>query len=212
MSDGEAMDRLTSWRRAVQLRRVLSTAERRADLANAWTAILSALGYDLLDPHLAESPARVARFLDEWHTNLAEPPAVTKFPANGYDEMIVVSGIRFSSLCAHHGLPFVGEGAIGYVPSPDGQIAGLSKLARVLDHFARRFQSQEQLGIDVADCLGAALAPVGIGVVLRAEHLCMAMRGIQRPGHFTTTSVMRGCFRDRPEARAELLALIGATK
>lgn len=165
------------------------------------------LGYDTEDPHLVGSPERIARFWRDWHTIGKQPPRVTTFPNPNYDEVVVVGGIQFYSLCAHHGLPFFGHAAIGYLPCR--VIAGLSKLARITDHFARRFQTQEALTAQIADHLAAELLPRGLGVVLRAEHLCMSMRGIQKPGHATVTSTMRGVFLEKHEARAELLALVG---
>lgn len=180
---------------------------RRPDqrkLAAAWRDVIVALGYDPQDEHLRDSPRRVARFLAGWHTLHAAPPKLTSF-RDGYDEMVVTAGIRFHSVCAHHGLPFFGTAAVGYVPAT--RVVGLSKLARVVDHYARRFQTQERIAVQVATHLMDELRPVGVGVLLRAEHLCMSMRGIERPGHRTVTSAMRGCFLTKPEARAEFLAL-----
>lgn len=174
-------------------------------IALAWRELLDALGYDLDAPHFRNTPARVARFWRDWHRAGREPPHMTTFPADAYDEVVAVRGIHFHSLCAHHGLPFYGDAAVGYLPAD--RIVGLSKLARVVDYHARRFQTQEALTRDIATTLEGALAPRGVAVVLRAEHLCMAMRGIERPGHRTITSVMAGVFRDKPEARAEFLNL-----
>lgn len=168
---------------------------------------IRALGYDLNDPHLLDTPTRVARFQRAWHTIGKEPPPLTTFPNDGADEMVVVDTIRFYSLCSHHGLPFLGNAHIGYVPSD--RLLGLSKFARVVDYFAHRFQVQERLTKQVADYLAVALEPKGLGVVLRAEHLCMSMRGVERPGHRTTTSDLRGAMRD-PAARAEFMGLVGA--
>jgi len=180
-------------------------------IESAWASVIESLGYNVDDPHLSGSPARVARFLREWHTKNSAPPVLTTFPNDGYDELIIVGGIPFYSMCAHHGLPFHGSAAVGYIPRPreaGGRIVGLSKIARVVDHYARRFQTQEQLTRDVANLLMDSLNPLGVGAVLRAEHLCMSMRGIQRPGHSTVTSDMRGVFREKSEARAELMALV----
>lgn len=177
-------------------------------IEDAWYKLVTELGYDAAeDPHLRDTPARVAKFMRSWHTKLSEPPPLTTFPNDGTDEMVAVGGIVFYSMCAHHGLPFYGTASIGYVPRD--RIVGLSKLARVVDHFARRFQVQEQITRDVAGYLEDELRPHGVAVVLRAEHLCMSMRGIQKPGHRTITSDLRGVFREKPEARAELLALLG---
>lgn len=177
-------------------------------LENAWSAVIAGLGYDAADPHLVDSPARVGRFLREWHTNDSEPPKLTTFPNADprVDELVMTGGIRFYSLCAHHGLPFFGTAAVGYLPRD--KVLGLSKFARVIDHFAHRFQVQERLTQQIADYLADALDPLAVGVVLRAEHLCMAMRGVERPGHCTVTSNLQGAFRDNAEARSELMALV----
>lgn len=176
-------------------------------IEEAWGTIIRELGYDAGDPHLVESPKRIARFFAGWHQEGKDPPELTTFPNEPHvDEIVVVGGIRFYSLCAHHGLPFAGSAAIGYIPGT--RVLGLSKFARVIDFFAHRFQTQERLTHQIATFLERALEPVGIGVVMRAEHLCMSMRGAERPGHSTITSDMRGVFKSKPEARAELLALV----
>ena len=179
---------------------------RQAKVTRAWRDLIVALGYDLKDPHLQDSPARVARFLAEWHTNEQPRPAkLTTFPNRGYDQMVVVGGIRFYSMCAHHGAVFSGVAAVGYVPG--ARIVGLSKLARIVDHYARRFQTQEDLTKEIADCVEVSLAPQGVGVLLHAEHQCMSMRGIKSPGHWTVTSDLRGVIRKEHDARAEFLSL-----
>lgn len=176
-------------------------------IAHAWRTIIEALGYEAEDPHLTDSPDRIARFLIEWHEQGKRPPTLTTFPNEPrVDELVAIGGMRFYSLCAHHGLPFGGRAAIGYIPK--AKVLGLSKFARVLDHFAHRFQTQERLTHQIASFLEAELEPTAIGVVLRAEHLCMSMRGAERPGHSTVTSDMRGAFKTKPEARAELLTLV----
>jgi GTP cyclohydrolase I len=183
-------------------------AERQAVIALAWAQIIQALGYDLQDPHLKDSPDRVAKFLLSWHTQRETPPKLTTFPNGNYDAIIAVGKIPFYSVCAHHGLPFVGSAAVGYLPGESKQIVGLSKLARVVEHFAHRFQTQEQITEQVAEHLQCQLRPLGVGVILQAEHLCMSMRGVKAPGHITTTSTMLGCFRSDAPARAELLSLL----
>ena len=176
-------------------------------IGSYWASIITNLGYDLADHHLKDSPGRVARFMEKWHTIGKEPPKLTCFEnVEKYDQLVTVGGIRFFSMCAHHGLPFSGIAAVGYIP--DKKVVGLSKLARVVDHFSRRFQVQERLTKEIAGYLHEQLEPLAIGVVMSAEHLCMSMRGIERPGHFTVTSSMQGSFRNEPEARAELLALL----
>jgi GTP cyclohydrolase I len=179
----------------------------RLRIETAWREVLDALGYDLNAPHFEETPARVARFFTEWHANASGPPTITTFPNTGYDEMLLQKDVAFYSMCAHHGVPFFGHAAIAYLPSAKGRIVGLSKLARVLDHFAHRFTTQEDITCEVADFLEEALKPQGVAVVLQAEHLCMSMRGVQRPGHATVTSAMRGAFRKNAAARAEFFAL-----
>ncbi len=175
----------------------------------AWSTLVEALGYDLKDPHLQESSARVARFLAAWHTrNGTDPPKCTTFPNENprVDEVVATGRIRFYSMCAHHGLPFFGEAAVGYIPKD--KVLGLSKFARVIHHFAHRFQTQERLTHEIVHHLEQELDPVGIGVVMSAEHLCMSMRGVCCPDHETVTSAMRGAFLTKPEARAELLTII----
>lgn len=180
-------------------------------LESAHAALISELGYDARAEHLKDSPARVARFLREWHTEGKPPPVLTTFKNADprMDELVCVGGIEFHSLCAHHGLPFYGRAAIGYIPGDT--VLGLSKFARVVQHFAQRFQVQEVLTQQIVDYLQAALNPIAIGAVLRASHMCMSMRGVRARGAVTTTSVMRGAFRDSSHdsaaARAELLAL-----
>ena len=176
-------------------------------IGSNWAEIIKSLGYDLDDHHLRDSPGRVERFMEKWHTIGKEPPKLTCFEnVERYDQLVTVGGIRFFSMCAHHGLSFSGTAAVGYIP--DKKVVGLSKLARVVDHFSRRFQVQERLTKEIAGYLHEQLEPLAIGVVMSAEHLCMSMRGIERPGHFTVTSSMQGSFRSEPEARAELLTLL----
>lgn len=184
--------------------------KKKDKIEGAWATVIRELGYPKLNPHLVDSPARVARFLRDWHTQGKDPPKLTCFPNEPrVDEVVLVGGIRFYSMCAHHGLPFVGEAAIGYIP--DEKVLGLSKFARVVQHFASRFQTQEVLTEQVASYLDTSLMPTGIGVVLRAEHFCMSMRGVRAHGHYTTTSAMRGAFFKQPGARAEILNLIRST-
>jgi len=132
----------------------------------------------------------------------------TTFPNDGgYDELVVATGIPFHSLCEHHFLPFTGIAHVGYLPGD--RIVGLSKLARVVEHFARLPQVQERLTTQIAGWLDAQLAPKGVGVVLEAEHLCMSLRGVQKPGARTVTSALHGVVRDDPRTRQEFLALTG---
>jgi len=151
---------------------------------------------------LLDTPARVSRMYHEFFAK--NDFNFTTFNADGYDEMIVESNIGFYSLCEHHMLPFVGTVAIGYVP--DKKIAGLSKLARTVDHFARRLQVQERMTTQIADFLIKMLAPKGVGVIVRARHFCMEMRGIRKENVETVTSAMRGVFMDDEKTRNEFLS------
>ena len=178
--------------------------EVRAELAAR--DLLDALGVDLADENLAETPARIARMYSELLT--PEPFSATTFPNDGnYDELVVATGIHFHSLCEHHLLPFIGVAHVGYLPGE--RIIGLSKLARVVDRFARRLQVQERLTTEIADWLVDELNPRGVGVVLQAEHLCMSLRGACKPGARTVTSALRGQIRDDPRTRHEFLSLTG---
>jgi GTP cyclohydrolase I len=177
------------------------------DLARAGAAardLLLALGADLEDESLRETPRRMAAALAELLT--PEPFEATTFPNDGgYDEMVVARAIPFHSLCEHHLLPFHGVAHVGYLPGE--RIIGLSKLGRVVDLFARRLQVQERMTVQIADWLADHLAPKGIGVVLEAEHMCMSLRGVRKPGARTVTSALRGLVRDDPRTRQELLGL-----
>jgi GTP cyclohydrolase I len=141
------------------------------------------------------------------HENPAEHLSVT-FEAS-HDEMVMVKDIPIYSLCEHHLVPFHGHAHVAYIPGVDGRITGLSKLARVVDGFARRPQVQERLTTQVADALEEALDPRGVLVVIEAEHLCMGMRGVRKPGAITVTSAVRGIFKENASTRAEAMGLIG---
>jgi GTP cyclohydrolase I len=155
----------------------------------AVAALLVALGRDIADPDLADTPHRVARAFEEMLT--ARPAAWTTFPnTDGYTDLVILKGIPFHSLCQHHLLPFYGVAHIGYLPG--GRLLGLSKLARGLELFARDLQLQERLTVQVADWLMGKLDARGAGVVLEAEHLCMSLRGVEAGGTLTTTSAFRG--------------------
>src|SRR4051794_22985737 len=133
------------------------------------------------------------------------PFAPTTFPNDGYDELVVATGIPFNSLCEHHLLPFHGVAHVGYLPGD--RIIGLSKLGRVVDLFARRLQVQERMTSEIAGWIDEHLEPKGVGVVIEAEHLCMSLRGVQKPGTLTATSALRGLVRDDPRTRQEFIAL-----
>lgn len=153
---------------------------------------------------LKETPKRVINFYDEF----LNPPEFkfTTFKNDGNNEVIAVHNIPFYSICEHHLVPFFGEAHIAYIPNEE--IVGLSKLPRVLDMFARRFQNQERITTQVAQYIELNLKPFGVAVVLRARHLCMEMRGVEKPGAVTTTSTMLGVFRNDYNARQEFLQLI----
>ncbi|MCW2999771.1 MAG: folE [Solirubrobacterales bacterium] len=170
----------------------------------AITDLLLALGADLRDENLRETPRRMAEAYTELLT--PRPFRPTTFPnEEGYDELVVVRSIPFHSLCMHHMLPFHGVAHVGYLPGP--RIVGLSKLARVVELFARDLQLQERLTTQVAGWLQQHLQPKGAGVVLEAEHLCMSLRGVQKVGARTVTSALHGLIRDDPRTRQEFLAL-----
>src|SRR3954462_13687423 len=176
----------------------LAAAERAAG------ALLSALGADVGDESLRDTPARIARLYAELLPP-AEFDATTFRNDGGYDELVVATAIPFHSMCEHHLLPFVGVAHTGYLPGE--RIIGLSKLARVVDLFARCLQVQERLTTQVAGWLEEHLAPQGVGVVLEAEHMCMSLRGVQKPGARTVTSALHGRLRDDQRTRQEFLSL-----
>jgi GTP cyclohydrolase I len=177
--------------------------------ATAAGALLSSLGVDLDSESLARTPSRMAAALAELLT--PRPFELTTFPNDGgYDELIVARGVPVRSLCEHHMLPFVGSAHVGYLPGE--RIVGLSKLARVVEHFSRRPQVQERLTTQVSTWLRDQLGAVGVGVVVEAEHLCMTLRGVQAPGTSTVTSSLLGVLRDDTRTRAEFLALCRADR
>jgi len=181
--------------------------------ANAIRELLSALGEDPDREGLSSTPQRVASMYAELLSGLSEegeePLAVTF--ASGHDEMVMLRGIPFASLCEHHIIPFFGKVHIAYVPSKEGTITGLSKLACLVDVHSHRLQIQEQMTTDIADAIEGALKPRGTLVVIEAEHLCMAMRGVRKPGVLTITSAVRGLFRTDPATRAEAMAFVRGT-
>nr|WP_026874399.1 GTP cyclohydrolase I FolE [Jiangella gansuensis] len=171
--------------------------------------LLIAIGEDPSRDGLADTPARVARAYAEMFRGLRQNPAdvlTTTFEL-GHDEMVLVKDIELASMCEHHLVPFSGYAHVGYIPGPSGRIAGLSKLARLVDVYAKRPQVQERLTTQVADSLVTLLEPAGVIVVVEAEHLCMTMRGVRKPGSKTVTSAVRGQLRDAT-TRAEAMTLI----
>jgi GTP cyclohydrolase I len=185
------------------------TAGPEPDMAAAERAaadFLTALGIELDDENLRETPGRMARAYAELFE--PRPLKLTTFPnAEGYDELVVARGIPFRTVCEHHLLPFSGEAHVGYLPGE--RILGLSKLARLVEHFAARPQTQERLTKQVADCLFEQLQPRGAGVVLEADHSCMTLRGVRAIGARTVTSALLGAVRADSRSRNEFFALAG---
>lgn len=176
-------------------------------IAAAVREILAAIGEDPDRDGLKATPDRVARMYAEVCSGVREDPSVhlkTTFEAD-HDELIMVRDIPLYSLCEHHLIPFLGRAHVGYIPNEDGRITGLSKLARLVDGFAKRPQVQERLTSQVADALVEVLDPRGVIVVIEAEHLCMSMRGVRKPGSSTVTSSVRGLFRNDMSARMEAM-------
>ena len=172
--------------------------------------ILEGVGEDPDREGLRETPARVARMYEEVFAGLSENPArhfEVTFDEH-HEEMVLVKDIPFYSMCEHHLVPFFGKAHVAYIPATDGRICGLSKLARLVDAFAKRPQVQERLTSQVADTLIEQLNPQGVIVVLEAEHMCMSMRGVKKPGSQTVTSAVRGVFEKSAPARSEALSLI----
>jgi len=183
------------------------------DQARAEAAVrelLIAVGEDPDRPGLKETPARVARAYAETFAGLRQDPSdilATTFDED-HDEMVLVKDIPMYSTCEHHLVPFHGVAHIGYIPGEDGRVTGLSKLARLVEVYARRPQVQERMTSQIADALADVLKPRGVLVVIEAEHLCMAMRGIRKPGSSTVTSAVRGIFRENSATRSEAMSLV----
>jgi GTP cyclohydrolase I len=183
------------------------------DLARAEAAVrelLLAVGEDPDREGLRATPGRVARaYLEQFAGLYADPDSVldTSFDEH-HAELILVRDIEMFSTCEHHLVPFFGKAHVGYIPGPDGRVTGLSKLARLVDGYARRPQVQERLTTQVAEAIVRRLQPAGVIVVIEAEHLCMAMRGVRKPGATTVTSAVRGVFQSQARTRAEAMSLI----
>jgi GTP cyclohydrolase IA len=179
-------------------------------IAAAVREILLAIGEDPELDGLRNTPDRVSRMYAEIFAGIGVDPCevlTTVFEAE-HDEMVMVRDIAVASTCEHHLVPWIGQAHIGYIPSDTGEITGLSKLARVVDLYAKRPQVQERLTTQVADALEQCLKPRGVIVVVEAEHLCMSIRGVRKPGAKTVTSAVRGLFRDSPSTRSEAMSLI----
>ena len=180
----------------------------REKIMRAVRDILEAVGEDPTREGLVDTPRRVADMYEEIFAGLASDPS--EHLQVGFEEqhkeMIVLRDIPFNSVCEHHLLPFVGKAHVGYIPA--GRIVGLSKLARVVEGFARRPQLQERLTSQIADAIDEALQPRGVGVIIEAQHFCMIVRGVKKPGSTMVTSAMRGLFRNNPPTRAEFLSFV----
>ena len=172
--------------------------------------ILEAIGEDPDRDGLQRTPMRIAEMYDEIFHGLHNDPSkhlTVTFEAE-HDEMVMVRDIAVHSVCEHHLVPFAGKAHVAYIPGPDGRITGLSKIARLVDGFAKRPQVQERLTTQIADALVDKLNPTGALVMIEAEHFCMSMRGVQKPGSLTVTSAVRGLFKTNAATRAEAMSLI----
>lgn len=181
----------------------------RAKVMEAVRLFLQGIGEDPDRPGLRDTPDRVARMCEELFAGYAaKATEVLKVAApEQYDELVLVKNIPFYSICEHHLLPFLGVAHVAYIPA-GGRVTGLSKLARVVELEAKKLQVQETLATAIAEDVMEALRPKGVSVIIEAEHLCMTMRGVKKPGSRTVTSVVRGIFRENPATRAEVMALI----
>jgi GTP cyclohydrolase IA len=176
--------------------------------------LFEGIGLDPDAPEIVGTPDRVARMYDEVYAGLLVDPAdvLDVVFEEGHDELVLIRDIPFASQCEHHLVPFVGRAHVGYIPNTRGQVTGLSKLARVVDLVAKRPNLQERITTEVADILMKGLEPRGVIVVVEAEHFCMTMRGVRKPGAMTVTSAVRGIMRDDPATRAEVMALMMANR
>jgi GTP cyclohydrolase I len=183
----------------------------RAKIEQAVRMIIEGIGDDPDREGVVDTPRRVADMYEEIFAGIGKDPAEVMSAVKGadHDEMIMVKDIPLSALCEHHMLPFNGKAHVAYIPNKDGRITGLSKIARVVDVCAKRLQVQERLTTQVADAIEKALVPRGVFVVIEAEHLCMTMRGVKKPGSLTVTSAVRGLFRSDERTRQEAISLIG---
>ncbi len=197
--ENENQDVIVDVARGIDLKRV----------AEGVRLILEGIGEDPDRPGLRRTPERVAEMYAELTAGMREDPLehLHPLPGDTHDEMVIVKDISIASICEHHLAPFVGKCHIAYIPK-NGRILGLSKLARLAETFARRLQVQERLTSDIANTLFEALKPLGVMVVIEAEHTCMTLRGVKKPGAITITSTVLGGFRKDPRTRAEAMALI----
>jgi len=192
------------------IRRLPTPAVDKPRIERAVREILEAIGEDPEREGLVDTPARVARMYEEIFEGLRVDPSEylkTQFETD-HDEMVMVRDIPMYSACEHHLLPWIGKAHVAYIPNDDGRVTGLSKLARLVDAYAKRPQVQERLTSQIADELDHTLEPKGVMVVIEAEHLCMTMRGIRKPGATTVTSAVRGLFRQNVATREEAMRFI----
>lgn len=182
----------------------------QAEIEKAVTSIIKAIGEDPQREGLAGTPRRVAEMYTELFRGLEMDPREELKVGfeEGHREMVIMKDIPFYSMCEHHFLPFFGVVHIGYIPNTDGRVVGASKLARVVEIIARRPQLQERLTTQIADAISDGIKPAGVAVVIQAEHLCMTMRGVEKPGSSIVTSAIRGTFQRRAASRAEFFSLI----
>lgn len=185
-------------------------AIERSDVEAAFRTIIRWAGDDPDRPGLAETPSRMSRAFEEFFSGYGQDPVhilqKTFEEIEGYDEMVMLRGIRFESHCEHHLAPIIGRAWVAYVPR--GRVVGISKLARVVDAYAKRLQIQEKMTAQIANAIEDALQPKGVGVIIKATHHCMTTRGVHKPDTDLVTSRMLGCFRDNPIKRQELLSLV----
>jgi GTP cyclohydrolase I len=203
---------MTSNVRALERVKLLRTPSDRPDRAEVEAAIRTLIEWTGDDPDrdgLAETPSRVARAFEEFFAGYGQDPVEmlqkTFEEIEGYDEMIALRGIRFESHCEHHMAPIIGQAWVAYVPN--GRVVGISKLARVVEVYARRLQIQEKMTAQIANTINDVLKPQGVGVIIKASHHCMTTRGVNKPESDLVTSRMLGCFRDNPLTRQEFLSM-----
>jgi GTP cyclohydrolase IA len=195
---------------AVDAERVRAGRPSRAEVEAAYRTVIRWIGEDPNRDGRKETPARVVRALDEFFAGYRQDPfeilQKTFEETEGYDEMIVLRGVRFESHCEHHLAPIIGQAWVAYVPN--GRVVGISKLARIVDVYAKRLQIQEKLTAQIANTIEEVLKPQGVGVIVKASHHCMTTRGIHKHGTDLVTSRMLGCFRDNPITRQEFLKMV----
>ena len=195
--------------------RVDGATVERPSAEEARSAVRTLIRYIGEDPDregLLETPARVVRSYERLYGGYSQVPEQvlrTSFDSEGYDQVVMLRRVEFYSMCEHHMLPFSGSVTVGYLPSEDGRVVGISKLARLVEVYARRMQIQERMTREIADAFEQITGARGVGVLVRAQHLCMVARGVEKQQSEMVTSALRGVFRDQPSTRAEFLRLVG---